>query len=119
MDNLGAIPQQLNLLDANIQAILTPLAVAKALPNGELPSLPSEDSIVHRVVATTHLLDVLSIVTVVVVGIYILIWKNPGFGTTGNYLGAFLWGLGLKIGGDLTKLGPADVRTSFAIKTPL
>jgi hypothetical protein len=70
------------------------------------------------VVTTTYLLDLLSVATVVVAGLFVLIWKNPGFGTIGNYLEAFLWGLGLKIGSDLPKLGPNDIRTSFGIKTP-
>jgi len=120
MDALGAIAQPLNTLDAKIQAILakSPTPTARVLVNGQLPTLPSEDSVVHRVVTTTYLLDLLSVATVVVAGLFVLIWKNPGFGTIGNYLEAFLWGLGLKIGSDLPKLGPNDIRTSFGIKTP-
>jgi len=30
------------------------------------------------VIATTQLLDILSVLTVTVVGVYVLIWKNPG-----------------------------------------
>jgi hypothetical protein len=120
MDNLGSIAQPLNTLDASIQTILAKSTVptARALIDGQFPPLPSEDSVVQRVVTTTYLLDLLSVVTVVVAGMLVLIWKNPGFGTVGNYIEAFLWGLGLKIGSDLTKLGPGDVRTSFGIKTP-
>lgn len=120
MDALGAIVQPLNTLDAKIQAILakSPTPTARVLVNGQLPTLPSEDSVVQRVVTTTYLLDLLSVATVVVAGLFVLIWRNPGFGTIGNYLEAFLWGLGLKIGSDLTKLGPNDIRTSFGIKTP-
>jgi len=120
MDNLGSTAQPLNTLDARIQTILAKSTVptARALIDGQFPSLPSEDSIVQRVVTTTYLLDLLSVATVVVAGMLVLIWKNPGFGTIGNYIEAFLWGLGLKIGSDLTKLGPGDVRTSFGIKTP-
>jgi hypothetical protein len=120
MDALGAIAQALNTLDAKIQAILakSPTPTARVLVNGQLPTLPSEDSVVNRVVTTTYLLDLLSVATVVVAGLFVLIWKNPGFGTIGNYIEAFLWGLGLKIGSDLTKLGPGDIRTSFGIKTP-
>jgi hypothetical protein len=120
MDNLGSTAQPLNTLDASIQTILAKSTVptARALIDGQFPSLPSEDSIVQRVVTTTYLLDLLSVATVVVAGMLVLIWKNPGFGTIGNYIEAFLWGLGLKIGSDLTKLGPGDVRTSFGIKTP-
>lgn len=120
MDALGAATLPLSTVDTKIQAILgkAPAPGARVFANGQLPTLPSEESVVHRVVATTYLLDLLSVLTVVVVGMLVLIWKNPGFGTTGNYIEAFLWGLGLKVGSDLTKLGPGDIRTSFGIKTP-
>jgi hypothetical protein len=120
MDALGAAAQTLSTVDTKIQTILakSPAPGARVFANGQLPTLPSEESVVHRVVATTYLLDLLSVLTVVVVGMLVLIWKNPGFGTTGNYIEAFLWGLGLKVGSDLTKLGPADIRTGFGIKTP-
>jgi len=120
MDNLGSIAQPLNTLDASIQTILAKSTVptARALIDGQFPPLPSENSVVNRVVTTTYLLDLLSVTTVVVVGMFVLIWKNPGFGTIGNYIEAFLWGLGLKIGSDLTKLGPNDVRTAYGIKIP-
>jgi len=120
MDALGAITQPLSTVDTKIQAILAkaPAPGARVLANSQLPVLPSEESVVHRVVATTYLLDLLSVLTVVVVGMLVLIWKNPGFGTIGNYIEAFLWGIGLKVGSDLTKLGPADIRTGFGIKTP-
>jgi hypothetical protein len=55
---------------------------------------------------------------VVLLGVYVMIWKNPGFGSIGNYIEAFFWGLGLKLGSDVTKLGPSDVRTTFGIKVP-
>jgi hypothetical protein len=32
----------------------------------------------QRVIATTQLLDILSVLTVTVVGVYVLIWKNLG-----------------------------------------
>jgi hypothetical protein len=120
MDALGADPEPVSTVDTKIQAILAraPAPGARVFANGQLPILPSEESVVHRVVATAYLLDLLSVLTVVVVGILVLIWKNPGFGTIGNYIEAFLWGLGLKVGSDLTKLGPADIRTGFGIKTP-
>jgi hypothetical protein len=118
MDTLGATPQPLNTLDTKIQAILVPIPAARLLVGGQLPQLPSEDSVVHRVVATTYVLDLLSIAVVIVVGVYVLLWKNPGFGTIGNYIESFVWGLGLKGGADLTKLGPGDIRTGFGIKTP-
>ncbi|HXM59648.1 MAG TPA: hypothetical protein VN950_02255 [Terriglobales bacterium] len=116
MDTLGATAQPLANLDTKIQTILAKGPTARMVVDGH--SLPSEDTIVHRVIATTQLLDVLSVLTVTVVGLYVLIWKNAGFGTMGNYIEAFLWGLGLKLGSDLTKLGPSDVRTSIGIKTP-
>jgi hypothetical protein len=67
---------------------------------------------------TTVVLGVLSLLAVVLLGIYALIWKNPGFGSAGNYIEALLWGLGLKLGGDVTKLGPSDGRTAFGSKVP-
>jgi hypothetical protein len=117
MDTLGATAQPLANLDTKIQTILAK-GTARFVVDGRLPALPSEDTIVHRVIATTQLLDILSVLTVTLVGLYVLIWKNPGFGTMGNYIEAFLWGLGLKLGSDLTKLGPGDVRTAVGIKTP-
>jgi hypothetical protein len=118
MDTLGASAQPLANLDTKIQTILAKEPTARVAVDGHLPALPSEDTIVHRVIATTQLLDVLSVLTVTVVGLYVLIWKNAGFGTMGNYIEAFLWGLGLKLGSDLTKLGPGEIRTAVGIKTP-
>jgi hypothetical protein len=119
MDGLGASAQVLNALDQKIQNILSqapgPLAHAFGQP---LADLPTEDVVIHRVVATTYMLDVLSLLSVIVLGTYVLIWKNPGFGSAGNFVEAFLWGLGLKLTGDLSKLGPSDVRTAFGIKIP-
>jgi hypothetical protein len=119
MDALGASAQVLSALDQKIQNILSeaPGAVAHAFGQ-PLPDLPTEDVVIHRVVTTTYMLDVLSLLSVIVLGTYVLIWKNPGFGTAGNYVEAFLWGLGLKLTGDVTKLGPSDVRTAFGIKIP-
>lgn len=120
MDDLGSVAQPLTTIDTKIQAILAkvPAPGARILVNGQLPTLPSEESIVHRLVTTTYVLDFVSVLTVIAAGMLLIIWKNPGFGTMGNYIEAFLWGLGLKLGSDLTKLGPADIRTSFGIKTP-
>jgi hypothetical protein len=120
MDALGSVAQPLSAIDTKIQAILAkaPAPGARIHANGQLPALPSEESIVHRLVATTYVLDFVSLLTILAAGMLLVIWKNPGFGTMGNYIEAFLWGLGLKLGSDLTKLGPADIRTSFGIKTP-
>jgi hypothetical protein len=119
MDQLGGMPQSPTGLDQKIQAILTPVSGAVAHLIGQpAAALPSEGVVIERLVATTYLLDILSIATVVVLGAYILIWKNPGFGSIGNYIEAFLWGLGLKITGDVTKLAPNDVRTAYGIKIP-
>jgi hypothetical protein len=94
-DWLGATAQPLANLDRKIQTILAKGPTARVVVDGQLPALLSEDTIVHRVIATTQPLDVLSVLRVTVVGLYVLIWKNPGFGTMGNYIEAFLWGLGL------------------------
>jgi hypothetical protein len=56
-----------------------------------LPDLPTEEVVIHRVVTTTYMLNVLSLLSVIVLGTYVLIWKNPGFGSAGNYVEAFLW----------------------------
>ena len=119
MDNLGGAAQPLNTLDQKIQDIINraPAPVAHLLAQPQM-DLPQEDVVVHRIVGTTHVLDIISLLTVLVLGLYVLIWKNPGFGTPGNYVEAFLWGLGLKLGTDVTKLGPGDVRTAFGLKIP-
>lgn len=119
MDSLGAVAQPLAGLDQKIQNILNtaPAPAAKAMVAAPV-QLPSEEAVIHQMKTGTVVLDVISFLTVVVLGIYVLIWKNPGFGSVGNYIEAFLWGLGLKLGGDVTKLGPSDVRTAFGIKVP-
>jgi hypothetical protein len=117
MDTLGAVAQPLTGLDQKIQSILATVSA----PKGGMKAfneLPSEDAIVHQVKTTSVMLDVISLLAVVLLGIYVLIWKNPGFGSSGNYIEALLWGFGLKLGGDVTKLGPSDVRTAFGIKVP-
>jgi hypothetical protein len=118
MDSLGAAAQPLAGLDQKIQNILNTAPAPKGMMQPSTAELPSEDSIIHQVKTTTVVLDVISFLTVVVLGTYVLIWKNPGFGSAGNYIEALLWGLGLKLGGDVTKLGPSDVRTAFGIKVP-
>lgn len=77
-----------------------------------------EAAIVQRLVRSTYWLDLVSIALVVVVGVYVTIWKNPGFGTLGDVLIAFTWGLGLKLGTDTARLGPGEVRTTLGIKVP-
>lgn len=117
MDSLGAVAQPLAGLDQKIQNILNTAPTTKGMlqPPAELPS---EGAVIHQVKTTTIMLEAISILTVVLLGIYILIWKNPGFGSVGNCMEALFWGLGLKLGGDLTKLGPSDVRRAFGIKVP-
>ena len=118
MDNLGAVAQPLAGLDQKIQNIVNAAAAtAKAMVQAPAEP-PTEDAVVHQVKATTVALDMISFATVVLLGTYVLIWKNPGFGSVGNYIEAFLWGLGLKLGGDVTKLGSSDVRTAFGVKVP-
>jgi hypothetical protein len=118
MDNLGAVAQPLAGLDLKIQTILNTAPVPKDMAQPSTSELPSEEAIVHQIKTTSLMLEVISLTTVVVLGVYVLIWKNPGFGSPGNYIEALLWGLGLKLGGDVTKLGPSDVRTAFGIKVP-
>ena len=128
MDLLGSTPQLVTQIDAQILTIVSaatpppPTLTASFRGSGAAPDspqpLPTERVVVHRVQAATHALDILSGLTVVALGVYILIWKNLGFGTPGDILVAFLWGLGLKFGGDMTKLTPNDVRTSFGVNIP-
>jgi hypothetical protein len=123
MDDLGGVARPLPEVDQGIKTILaqadSALSGQKVMPEAIVPrGVPSEEALVHRVVFTTHLLDALSFLTVVVLGVYILIWRNPGFGSVGNLLEAFFWGFGLKLGTDAARLGPSDVRTTFGIKIP-
>jgi hypothetical protein len=118
MNTLGAVAQPLTGLDQRIQNILNKTTLPKNVVQPTASELPSEDAIVHQIKTTTGMLDVISLATVVVLGVYVLIWKNPGFGSPGNYIEALLWGLGLKLGTDVTKLGPSDVRTAFGVKVP-
>jgi hypothetical protein len=127
MDGLGGTPHGLDTIDAAILAIVTAAPPAPALAAmgfvaavrpAAPPPLPSERVLLHRVVRSTQWLDLLSGLTVVLLGVYVLIWKDAGYGSFGDYLMAFLWGLGLKMGGDVTKLAPTDVRTAFGIKVP-
>jgi hypothetical protein len=123
MDVLGGKEQELPQVDQGIEKILadaqSAVSAYKTMAGPvTLPVLPTENAVVHRVVFTTQLLDILSYLTVVVLGVYILIWKNPGFGSAGNLLEAFFWGLGLKLGTDAARLGPSDVRATFGIKIP-
>ena len=124
MDRLGGDLKPLTEVDQGIKSILakvpaagipTPKSLVGAAPTGPLPS---ESAVVHRIVFTTHLLDVISFLTVVILGVYILIWRNPGFGSVGNLIEAFMWGLGVKLGTDVARLGPSDVRNAIAIKIP-
>jgi len=117
MDSLGAFAQPLAGLDQKIQNILNTAPTTKAMVSAPA-ELPSEEAVIHQVKTTSVVLDVISFLAVVLLGTYVLIWKNAGFGSVGNYIEALLWGLGLKLGGDVTKLGPSDVRTAFGIKVP-
>lgn len=126
MDELGGTAQPLSIVDQRISTILAhakgalpPARVqAMAAAPTELQALPQESVIVHRVLFSTYLLDIVSVLTVVTLGVYALICKNPGFGSPADLLVAFFWGLGLKLGTDASKLGPGDVRTAYNIKIP-
>jgi len=58
-----------------------PAPVAHLLAQPQM-DLPQEDVVVHRIVGTTHILDIISLLTVLVLGLYVLVWKNPGFWDT-------------------------------------
>jgi hypothetical protein len=123
MDQLGSVARPLTDIDQQIKTILGAAGPAASGQKGtvtvsELAMLPSETLVAHRIVFTAYLLDILSFLTVVVLGVYILIWKNPGFGSAGNLIEAFFWGLGLKLGTDTARLGASDVRTDFGVKIP-
>ena len=79
-----------------------------------LKPLKQEAAVVQRLVRSTYWFDLISIAVVVVVGVYVTIWKNPGFGTVGDLLIAFGWGLGTVT----ARLGPGEVRTTLGIKVP-
>ena len=123
MDQLGATAQPLITIDQQITAILNqipprPGAIARQIAPQELQALPQESTVVQRVLSTTYWLDAVSLVVVIVLGVYTLIWKNPGFGSVGDLIEAFFWGLGLKLGTDAARLGATDVRTTLGIKIP-
>jgi hypothetical protein len=123
MDEQGSKVNPLPDVDQGIKTIIaaagSAVSAQKVMPDAvALRGLPSEDAVVHRVVFTTHLLDAISFLTVVVLGVYIMIWKNPGFGSFGNLIEAFFWGLGVKLGTDVARLGPSDVRTAIGIRIP-
>ena len=123
MDILGAPTKSLNDVDQNIKDIL---AAAQTAATGKkflaqdlsFPSLPSESVIVHRVLFSTYLLDLVAIATIVALGVFVLIVRNLGYGSPSDLMTAFFWGLGLKLGTDAARLGPGDVRNAFAIKIP-
>ena len=123
MDTLGAATKPLSDVDQSIKDIL---AAAQTAATGRkflaqdlsLPSLPSENVIVHRVLFSTYLLDLVAIATIVALGVFVLIVRNPGYGSPSDLMIAFFWGLGLKLGTDAARLGPGDVRNAFAIKIP-
>jgi hypothetical protein len=52
-------------------------------------------------------------------GVYVLIYNNPGFGTLGDFLVCAFWGFGLPTGAQqLTQLTAASVSTSLDISVP-
>jgi hypothetical protein len=52
-------------------------------------------------------------------GVYVLIYNNPGFGTLGDFLVCAFWGFGLPIGAQqLTQLSVANVSQSLGISIP-
>jgi hypothetical protein len=123
MDTLGAATKQLSDVDQSIKDILAAAqtaATGKKLLAQDLSfsSLPSENVIVHRVLFSTYLLDLVAIATIVALGVFVLIVRNLGYGSPSDLMIAFFWGLGLKLGTDAARLGPGDVRNAFAIKIP-
>ena len=123
MDALGARVGSKDALERDITSVVDQ-ALAKASQKAgvqaqvPLSEFGQEDAVVHRVVRATALLDVASIVAIVFAGMYLLIWKNPGFGSAGDLFVAFFWGLGLKIGADSIRVVGGDVRKAMGIKIP-
>jgi hypothetical protein len=72
--------------------------------------------VIHRVVTTTYILDVLSLFSVMVLRTCVLIWKNLGFGSAGNYLEAFPWSFGLKLASDGPSWDPVMFERLLEIK---
>jgi hypothetical protein len=127
MDGLGEMVETKNTLEPRITAIINEATAAAAskgvalLTTAErfaLPPFRQEAVLVQRLIRATHWLDFVSIALVVLVGMYVVIWKNPGFGNAGDFLVAFGWGLGLKFGTDTARLTPGEIRTTLGIKIP-
>jgi hypothetical protein len=129
MDQLGENPAAEKAVEPAIAKILAEAraAVSRVLGAGApaalaAPRPPSplrrETAVLQQIARTTYWLDAISIAVVVLLGLYVLVWKNPGFGTWGDLMIAFGWGIGLKLGTDAARLTPADVRTTLGVKLP-
>ncbi len=129
MDALGGRVDAKNALEPDITANITAAKAAVAASIGPgapaaltaphiLPDFRQEAAVVQRLARATYWLDAISIVVVVMLGMYVLVWKNPGFGTLGDFFVAFGWGVGLKFGTDAARLAPLDVRTTLGVKIP-
>jgi hypothetical protein len=94
---------------------LTAAALATVTP----VAAPSSRELAVRIEGLSYLVWVLWMVVTVGAGIAALILPDPGFGTAGDLLVCFFWGLGVQLAGQsLQQLNPTTVRGAFKLSVP-
>ena len=94
---------------------LTAAALATVMP----VAAPSSRELAVRIEGLSYLVWVLWMVVTVGAGIAALILPDPGFGTAGDLLACFFWGLGVQLAGQsLQQLNPTTVRSAFKLSVP-
>jgi hypothetical protein len=112
------ITRIINAAKAAVAAALGAGAPAALTAPHSMPYFRQEGAVVQALTRATYWLDAIAILVVVTVGMYVIVWKNPGFGTFGDLLIAFGWGVGLKLGTDAARLAPPDIRATLGVKVP-
>jgi hypothetical protein len=80
---------------------------------------PSSRELAVRIEGLSYLVWVLWMAVTVGAGIAALILPDPGFGTAGDLLACFFWGLGVQLAGQsLQQLSPTTVRSAFKLSVP-
>jgi hypothetical protein len=93
-------------LAAQIAQILQPLQLA---PTGGAAELPSSDQIQFQLAHTSVVVWWLVSVVTTLLGSYIVVFSNTGFGLWTDYIVCVLWGVGLPVGTALLQQTPNSV----------
>lgn len=87
-------------------------------PTGKAPDDTGDkgiESLIFEINVINWAVVIVTLVLTTLLGSYIVVWSNLGFGLWRDYLFCLLWGFGIPIGGQVLQMTSANVTTALGI----